>query len=109
MTRTSGLGKTLEAIATVLLHPRSQASKSSEAEVQAVKLEDMDTGTDAEDGSGSDKSYSYSEPGSRKRRKTGVDTRVTVEIDTQEHGYKGSRHWDDNLKLYVHEIKASSL
>lgn len=104
--RLAGLGKTLEAIATVLLHPRTSATVGPEAE--AIKVEDMEE-TDAWMGEAEADSLvdADSEDRSRKRRKTGKDTMSNVATELPDGAFKGSIRWDDELKLNVHEIKVS--
>jgi hypothetical protein len=94
----SGLGKTLEAIATVLLHPRM-----NKPEVEVVKIEESDAEMKEADDGASELSNTENRP--KKRRRIAVDTGIDVEADTSEGAFRGSSRWDEELKLHVHEIK----
>lgn len=93
-----GLGKTLEAIAMVLLHPRV-----NKPEVEVVKMEESDAEMKEADDGASELSNTENRP--KKRRRIAVDTGIDVEADTSEGAFRGSSRWDEELKLHVHEIK----
>ena len=91
-----GLGKTLEAIATIMLHPRQRIPQ---AKVVDIKTELSDPRTLEE--------ASETEEQPSKRQKTSEDH--AVHVGSSSAAFEGASFWDDELKLRVHEIKVSAL
>jgi hypothetical protein len=88
MSLIAGLGKTLEAIAIIMLHPRTAPAAGS------IRVEEVE-----------DEIRSEADDVLAKRRKTGGNSASNVGATPSV--FKGLSHWDDELKLNVHEVKVS--
>jgi hypothetical protein len=90
-----GLGKTLEAIATIMLHPRP-ASQVEEAAMKTEVLADRSTS----------EGTSETQEHPNKRQKTSED--LVAHVGSSSAAFIGTSFWDEELKLKVHEIKVSA-
>jgi len=90
-----GLGKTLEAIATIMLHSRPASQSGG-----------LDVKTEALDLSAS-KEASETEEQPNKRQRISGDS--AVHFGSSSTAFVGTSFWDEELKLKVHEIKVSAL
>jgi len=90
-----GLGKTLEAIATIMLHSRPASQSGG-----------LDVKTEALDLSAS-KEASETEEQPNKRQRISGDS--AVHFGSSSTAFVGTSFWDEELKLKVHEIKVRAL